>query len=196
MLAGDTRHPHLFLAIRPRHRVLDQYDTGGTSVPNRDHIALLRCGTPDGVDLYDVSDTPPQALLALGADIVVSISMKPLAEEGVRAQWSPLLTAQTSTVIVDLRPSRHLTDWLTPAGTSLRYSFIDSETHTDTVRVLVFEVVNSSGRRSRTHLCVVPRLYAAGLQLWFAEAPNLMGRTTTTRLSPIGSTFESHSPIW
>jgi hypothetical protein len=177
MLAGDAQRIHLFLTIRPRQRVLDQYDITGIPLAQRSHVALLRCGTDAGIDLYDVTDLGPETLLTLDVPVIVSISMKSLADSTVRSPWSALLTRQSCTVLVDLRPSEHLRDWLTEAGTSLHYSFIDSETPTDTVRLFVFAIEDDSGNRSRTHLCVVPRLYAAGLRLWFAETAELNGRT-------------------
>ena len=177
MLAGGEQLAHLFLAIRPRERVVSQYEILGGELPPSEHLAMLRCQRDDGtIELLDVSDTDPARMMEL-ATVVASVSMTSAVRPEVSARWGPLLRPGVATVLADQRLSVNLPSWLEPAGRRLRYGVFGVETHVGWVRVLAFRVEADLGRRSRTYLTPVSRLYDAGLRLMFAEMPELAGRT-------------------
>ncbi|WP_425003064.1 hypothetical protein [Mycolicibacterium sp. S3B2] len=175
MIAGDQRRRHLFLAIRPRQRLMDNYllPVDGPALDN--DAAVIRCGGTDAVELFDITDGSPQELLDLGVPIVVSASQRSLANPATRDRWAPLLSRETCVVMVDLRLSVHLPLWL-EAGLTLHYTFLTTETFRGPVSIFVFDLRDHTGNRSRLHIAVVTGLFTAALQLWMAEAPNIAPR--------------------
>lgn len=175
MLAGDAERAHLFLAIRPRRRLMAQYDIDDSALPMRDHLAVLRCSTDDGIELLDVSDMSP-AELCEGRAVIVSISMRSLADEQLRTHWSALLTRTQAAVLVDLRPSVHIPKWLADPALRLYWTVFGAETPYGTIRLLAFRLVHTDGTPSRLYLTPVSALYASGFELWLAESPAVAGR--------------------
>jgi len=171
MIAGDQRRRHLFMAIRPRQRLMDNYLLHSEVPALSADIALVRCGGTDAVELFDVTDGSPRQLLDLGVPVVVSASQRSLSNPAVRNQWAPLLTRDSCVVMVDLRLSQHLPRWL-EAGLTLHYAFLTTETFSGPVTVFVFDLRDRAGERSRLHIAVVTGLFCAALQLWLAEEPH------------------------
>lgn len=177
MLAGGEQAAHLFLAIRPRERVLSQYVLLAGELPPSEHLAMLRCQRDDGtVELLDVSGTDPARMMQL-APVVASVSMTSAARPEINDRWKPILRPGVATVLADQRLSVNLPSWLEPVGRRLRYSVFGVETRVGWMRVLAFRVESDTGGRSRTHLTPVSRLYDAGLRLMFAETPEFARRT-------------------
>ncbi|MFJ4228422.1 hypothetical protein ACIPYV_12750 [Paenarthrobacter nicotinovorans] len=145
LTAGDDGRRHLFLAIRPRHRLLDQYQLTGGSLSNTAHIAVLRCQRDDGtVEILDVTESDPAALTGAGP-VVVSIAMSTLAQEAVQQHWKPLLGRHRASVLCDLRPSANLGGWLRDTTLTLRYAIVGIEARVGTVRLLVFQIEDNAG---------------------------------------------------
>jgi hypothetical protein len=177
MLAGDAAHAHLFLVIRPAHRLALHYEPAPQLAPG--HVALLRRIAGDGeerrVQLLDVSGHTPESLTASGVPVITSISMRSLADEPTAARWRPLLRPQASTVLCDLRPSAHITSWLESPDHLLKFTIIGKQTHVGLVRCLLFAMETPTGR-SRLFLNVISRIFARGFDLWIAEHPRFTGR--------------------
>jgi hypothetical protein len=176
MLAGDAGRSHLFLAIRPRGRRIAQYDLPGPGLAEHDDVAVLRCSADAGVELLDVTDVQPERLAADRA-VVVSISMRSLANRRVREHWSPLLNAERTVVLVDLRPSVHVPRWLADRSLSLRWTIFGAETPRGVLRFLTFRLHRDTGASSGLHMTPVSSLYASGFEMWLNESPSLVGRT-------------------
>ncbi len=172
--AGDEGRRHLFLAIRPRQNLLDQYSLISGKFSTAAHLAVLRCQREDGtVELLEVTESDPAALTAT-APVVVSIAMSSLADDTVHEQWKSLLGHHQAGVLCDLRPSVNLRGWLSKPDLTLRYSIIGVESRVGMVRVLLFRL--DAAQTSRIYLAPVSRLYGSGLSLWFAESPELQGK--------------------
>jgi hypothetical protein len=177
MLAGDPDHAHLFLVIRPAHRLALHYEPAPQfGLP---HVALLRRIIGDGderrVQLLDVSEYTPESLTSLQVPVIASVSMRSLADEPTAARWRPLLRPQTSTVLCDLRPSGHIISWLDHPDYLVKFSIIGKRTHVGIVRCLLFVMETQSGR-SRLFLNVISRIFARGFDFWIAEHPRFAGR--------------------
>jgi hypothetical protein len=175
MLAGDAERAHLFLAIRPRGRLMAQYAIDDAALPARDHLAVLRCSTDDAVELLDVSDMAP-AELANGRAVVVSVSMRSLADEHIRSHWAGLLNRTQAAVLTDLRPSVHIPQWLEDPALRLRWTVFGAETPRGVIRILAFRLDGGEGMSSRLYLAPVSSLYASGFELWLDESPAVAGR--------------------
>jgi hypothetical protein len=177
MLAGDSAHAHLFLVIRPAHRLALHYEPAPKL--GLGQVALLRRIVGDGderrVQLLDVSGHTAESLTALQAPLIASISMRSLADEPTAARWRPLLKPQTSTVLCDLRPSAHIISWLDKPNHLLKFSIIGKRTHVGLVRCLLFVMETHTGR-SRLFLNVISRIFARGFDFWIAEHPRFDGR--------------------
>lgn len=175
MIAGDQRRRHLFLAIRPRQRLMDNYLLDEDGLAPSSDVAVIRCGGNEAVELCDVTDDSPRDLLDLGVPIVVSASQCSLSNPAVWSQWGALLTRESCVVMVDLRLSQHLPRWL-ESGLTLHYAFLTTETFCGPVTVFVFDLRDHAGERSCLHIAVVTGLFAAALQLWLVEGPNITER--------------------
>jgi hypothetical protein len=177
MLAGDSSHAHLFLAIRPVHRLALHYEPAPPSSSGQ--VALLRRIVGNGddrrVQLLDVSGHPPESLTGLQVPLITSISMRSLADEPTAARWRPLLRRQTSTVLCDLRPSAHIINWLDNPDHLLKFSIIGKQTHVGLVRCLLFAMETRTGQ-SRLFLNVISRIFARGFDFWIAEHPRFSER--------------------
>lgn len=175
LLAGDEERRHLFLALRPRSRVLPQYRLTGLPLADAEHVAILRCQTDDGtVQLLDVTTTDPEEILEAGA-VVVNVSMSTLADPEVARRWAPVLGRRRAGVLLDQRPSIHLPAWLSSSARRLRYAFFGVQAHVGWVTFVAFRIEEGADL-SRTYMAPVSRLYAAGLRLFLAESPELAGR--------------------
>ncbi|TDO51558.1 hypothetical protein EV643_103297 [Kribbella sp. VKM Ac-2527] len=174
LLCGGTDRVHLFLAIRPRTSILQQYQLSGHDLPPSEHLALLRAQTDDGVEILDVSSRDPSELQAVGA-VITSIAMSSLAVSQVVDRWRPLLGRTQAGVLCDLRPSTNLRAWLSDPRRQVRYAVFGVEGNAGWVRFLAFRV-EQGGTSSRTYLAPISRLYSSGLQLWLAETPDLAER--------------------
>lgn len=176
LAAGDADRRHLFLAIRPRKALLDQYHLTSGTLSDTPHVAVLRRLRVDGtVEILDVTELSPSALLNSSA-VVVSIAMSSLAEEAVQLHWKPLLGRHQATVLCDLRPSANLLGWLRDSALAVRYAVVGIETRVGMVRLLVFQIEQGTSA-SRIYVCPVSRLYSTGLLLWFNEFQSLAGKT-------------------
>lgn len=172
MLAGDSTHAHLFLVIRPAHRLALHYEPAPNLGPG--HVAVLRRIVGDinerRAQLLDVSGHTPESLAALRVPLITSISMRSLADEPTAAQWRPLLSPQTSTVLCDLSPSAHIISWLDNPDHLLKFSIIGKQTRVGLVRCLLFALETHTGR-SRLFLNVISRIFARSFDFWIAEHP-------------------------
>jgi hypothetical protein len=176
LAAGDDGRRHLFLAIRPRQRLLDQYQLAGGSLSDAPHVAVLRRLREDGtVEILDVTGLSPAAITSAGA-VVVSIAMSSLAQDAVQQQWKPLLGRHQASVLCDLRPSVNLRGWLRDTALMVRYAIVGIETRAGMVRLLVFQIEDGTNA-SRIYMSPVSRLFSSGLLLWLNESQSLAGRT-------------------
>lgn len=175
LAAGDAARRHLFLAIRPRQALLEQYRLRGAPIGDAAHLAVLRCQGDDGVvELLDVTDLD-LGQLANAGPVIVSIAMSSLADEAVQRHWQLLLSQNQATVFCDLRPSVNIRGWLGVSDLRVRYTIVGVEGRVGTVRLLVFRIEDST-TTSRLYLTPVSRLYSSALLLWFAEAQDIAGR--------------------
>ncbi|MCD4849703.1 hypothetical protein LN996_02635 [Arthrobacter sp. AK01] len=175
LLAGDGDRRHLFLAIRPRQRLLVQYQLNGGSLSEAPHVAVLRRVREDGtVEILDVTDQSPAAISGAGA-VVVSIAMSSLAQETIQQYWKPLLGREQASVLCDLRPSVNLQGWLRETALTVRYAMVGIETRVGMVRLLVFQIEDGASS-SRIYISPVSRLYSSGLLLWLNESQSTVGR--------------------
>ena len=175
LAAGDAARRHLFLAIRPRSALMAQYRLRGAPIGDAAHLAVLRCqGDDDVVELLDVTELAPQQLADAGP-VIVSIAMSSLADEAVQRQWQPLLGRDRATVLCDLRPSVNIRGWLGDPWLRVRYTIVGVEGRVGTVRLLVFQIEDGA-TTSRLYIAPVSRLFSSALLLWFAEAPDNVGR--------------------
>ncbi|GAA3302951.1 hypothetical protein Dvina_31990 [Dactylosporangium vinaceum] len=180
LVAGRGDGRHLFLAIRPGARVRSAYSLGGTPVATGRHLALLRAavgGPEHAVVLKDMTACRPAELLDVGVPVVTSVSMAALAHDEIRERWGPLLTVDTSTVLVDLSPTRHLRLWLDGDAHRLRYALARYRAAGRTVVALVWQLYLDTGATSRLHIAIVTPAYAAAFEVWLDSHPHLRART-------------------
>jgi hypothetical protein len=102
--------------------------------------------------------------------------MAALADDVVRARWSALLTVNTSTVLVDLSPTRHLRLWLGMEQHLLRHGIVRYQAADRTVVALVWQLATAAGSTSRLHIAVTTPTYAAALEVWLDSHPHLRAR--------------------
>ncbi|WP_426763048.1 hypothetical protein ACP3TD_11545 [Pseudarthrobacter sp. 1G09] len=176
LAAGDDGRRHLFLAIRPRKALQDQYRLISGSLSDAPHVAVLRRLREDGaIEMLDVTELSPTEITNAGA-VVVSIAMSSLAQEAVQQHWKPLLGRHQAAVLCDLRPSANLRGWLRDSALALRYAIVGIETRVGMVRLLVFQIEHGTSA-SRIYMSPVSRLFSTGLLLWLNETQSLTGKT-------------------
>ncbi|MGY1838120.1 MULTISPECIES: hypothetical protein [unclassified Modestobacter] len=177
LAAGRGTGRHLFLAIRPAARLARLYEPLGAAMPTGPHTAVLRGTTHRGgqrvVTMLDVSDRPPADVCAPGLPIVTNISMRSLADDATRTRWAPLLSTVSSTVLVDLSPTRHLRLWLTGGTHTAQYALVRYQAAEREVTAVIWQLASESGGRSRLHIAVVSPTFPAALEVWIAAQPDL-----------------------
>ena len=179
LVSGRGTDRYLFLAIRPGPRVRSAYIVDGTPIPHGRHLALLRssvANTGRTVVLLDVTGRAPADLLAVGVPVLTSVSMAALADDEVRERWAPLLTADRSTILVDLSPTRHVRLWLQGDGHRVRYALARYQATGRTVVGLVWQLHLDTGATSRLHIALVTPAYAAAFEVWLDSHADLRER--------------------
>lgn len=179
MESGRGADGHLFVAIRPSSRV-DLAHPGLLPQHRPDHVALLRSVHRDAdgsrtVVLRDITADGPDALLAQDTTVIVSISMRSLSQPEVVRRWASVLDPATSTVLMDLSPTRHLRSWLADPDAAARYG-LGAYTVVDREAVALGIQVRTPLGASRLFLAVVSRSFAAAFEVWLAGSPDVRDR--------------------
>lgn len=176
MKSGRADGTHLFVVIRPASRIEQGYP--GLLPPRGPaHAVLVRSvhANADGtrtIVLRDVTDDGPDALLATSVPVIVSISMRSLAEPEVRQRWAALLDPKTSTVLIDLSLTRHLRSWLTQPDARARYGLARYSVVGREAVVLGLQV-DTPHDTSRLFIAVVSPSFAAAFEVWLTGSPDI-----------------------
>jgi hypothetical protein len=200
MQSGQGDGKHLFVVIRPASRVEQAHPK--LLPPHRgEHAVLLRSVRADAdetrtVVLRDVTDDGPDALMATGLPVIVSVSMKSLADLKIRQRWAALLNPRTSTVLIDLSLTRHLRSWLTEPEARARYGLARYSVVERESVVLGVQVITPSGT-SRLFVAVISPSFAAAFEVWLVGSTDVSDRverddTLLDEQHPLVSTTVGH----
>lgn len=171
MVAGEDPYEHIYVSVRRRDRLLQQWRLGpGDRLPEDDIIALARrtVVTDDSrvVELRALNHVDD--LLSSSRPVFGDVSMSALGECDVAASWAERLGPERSVVLLDLQPSHHLRLWLSEPGTRLRYAVMNAERSGRTTMVFIVQVRDGEAR-SRLFVSPASDLFVRSIRAWLAD---------------------------
>lgn len=171
MVAGEEPYEHIYISVRRRDRVLEQWQLRpGDQLPDDDVIVLARRTVL--TDAGRVVELNPlslhEDLASCPAPAFGDVSMAALGEGGAAAAWAERLGPESSVILLDLQPSHHLQLWLAKPDARLRYAVLNAERSGRTTMVFVVQVVEGEGR-SRLFVSPASDLFVRSIRAWLAD---------------------------
>jgi hypothetical protein len=171
MVAGENPYEHVYVSVRRRDRLVEQWRLRpGDRLPDDDIVVLARRTVlTDAGRLVELRLLHhPDDLASCPYPIFGDLSMAALGERGTAAAWADRLGPGHAVVLFDLQPSHHLQLWLSMPEARLRYAVLDAERSGRTTMVFVVQVIKGDGR-SRLFVSPASDLFVRSIRAWLAD---------------------------